>query len=114
MLLDSTANVDKTLKKELYQTRFRTPEYFWFSPETLELEGYHLVNQTYEAIITNEKGLLWSHILGLHLGIHNDQLRYFLASGELVPTPVEAAEQAEERAAQLAEQLRSLGIEPQA
>ncbi|MEO1126059.1 MAG: hypothetical protein AAFW84_09205 [Cyanobacteria bacterium J06635_15] len=48
-------------------------------------------------------------------------LRYFLASGELVLTPEEAAvqahaqtQQAEARAAKLAEQLKALGIEPEA
>jgi len=118
LLSDSTARVDKTLKKELYQTRFRTPEYFWFSPETLELEGYRLVNQTYEAIAPNEIGL-WSQVLGLYLGVQGDQLRYFSVSGELIPTPAEAAqqekiltEQAESRAEQLAEKLRRLGVDP--
>ena len=50
LLSDSTAKVDRTLKKELYQDRFRTPEYFWFSPETLELQGYRLTSQVYEEI----------------------------------------------------------------
>ena len=36
LLSASTSKVDRTLKKELYQNRFRTPEYFWFSPNTQE------------------------------------------------------------------------------
>ncbi len=30
ILSDSTANVDRKAKKELYQHTFRTPEYFWY------------------------------------------------------------------------------------
>jgi len=126
LLSDSTARIDRTLKKELYQNRFRTPEYFWFSPETLEFQGYRLVNLRYQPIQPNAEGLLWSYALDLYLGIDNGVLRYYTASGELVPTPEEAAaqaqmqmeqaqslaQQAESRANRLAEQLRNLGIEP--
>ncbi|HEY9625392.1 MAG TPA: Uma2 family endonuclease [Crinalium sp.] len=126
LLSDSTAQTDRNLKKELYQDRFRTPEYFWFSPETLEFAGYRLVNQRYELIPANPSGLLWSHSLGLYLGVQAGVLRYFTESGELVLSPEEEArqaqlqaehaqqqaQQAEARAARLAEQLRALGIEP--
>lgn len=119
LLSDSTAKVDRTLKKELYQTRFRTPEYFWFSPETLELEGYRLVDRVYEAIAPDEMGL-WSQVLGLYISVRNGQLRYVSPAGDLIPTPEEAAmqaqsqaQQASDRAEQLAEQLRKLGIEPE-
>ncbi|MEL6263533.1 MAG: Uma2 family endonuclease [Cyanobacteria bacterium J06626_6] len=113
LLSDSTARVDKTLKKELYQTRFRTPEYFWFSPETLEIEGYRLVNQVYERIQPDEIGY-WSQVLDLYLGVSEGQLRYFTEEGDRIPTPTEAAQQSTNRAEQLAEQLRRLGIEPEA
>lgn len=119
LLSDSTAQVDRTLKKELYQTRFRTPEYFWFSPETLELEGYRLVDRAYEAIASDEVGL-WSQVLGLYLSVRNGQLRYVSEDNELISTPEEAAmqaqaqaQQASDRAEQLAEQLKKLGIEPE-
>lgn len=119
LLSDSTAQTDKNLKKQLYQDRFRTPEYFWFSPETLEFKGYRLVNQHYEAIAPNEMGYCWSETLGLFLGVRDGMLRYFVASGTLLPTPEEAAirareavAQAEERSQRLAEQLRALGVEP--
>ena len=90
LLSDSTARVDRTLKKTLYQDRFRTPEYFWFSPETCEFEGYRLVNRHYEPISTNQRGHLWSEVLGLYLGVHQGDLRYFFENGELVPTLQEA------------------------
>jgi Uma2 family endonuclease len=56
LLSTFTAKVDHTLKKDLYQNRFRTPEYFWFSPETLEFQGFRLVGHEYEAINPNEHG----------------------------------------------------------
>ncbi|MEB3290029.1 MAG: Uma2 family endonuclease [Leptolyngbya sp.] len=114
LLSDSTAKTDKNLKKTLYQDRFRTPEYFWFSPETLEFEGYHLVDQRYQPIAPNPKGWLWSQVLGLYLGVQEGKLRYFTEAGERLPTPEEAAEQSEARAARLAEQLRAMGVEPEA
>ena len=127
LLSDSTAKVDRTLKKALYQTRFRTPEYFWFSPETLEIEGYRLVDRVYETIVPDKIGL-WSHVLGLYLSVRNGQLRYVSQDGTLIPTPEEAAtqaqaqaqqaqaqaQQASDRAEQLAEQLKRLGVDPEA
>jgi Uma2 family endonuclease len=112
LLSESTAKTDKNLKKELYQNRFRTPEYFLFSPDTLEFEGYHLVDQTYQEIMQNQAGWLWSSVLGLYLGVQDGRLRYFTKSGELVLTPEEAAEQAERRADRLAAQLKALGVDP--
>jgi len=120
LLSPATAQVDRTLKKTLYQDRFRTPEYFWFSPETLEFAGYRLAGRHYVEISPNDEGLLWSEVLGLYLGVQDNTLRYFQPSGELVPTPEEAAEQAqaqaqqaEARAARLAEQLKAFGIDPE-
>ncbi|MEA5534517.1 Uma2 family endonuclease [Crocosphaera sp. XPORK-15E] len=135
LLSESTADVDKTVKKDLYQNRFRTPEYFWFSPDTLEFAGFRLSQGQYEEISPNESGWLWSESLGLYLGLYQQQLRYFTLEGQLVPTPEEdaqqqirraeqaqqraeqaqqRAEQQQQRAEQLAAQLRELGIEPEA
>ena len=119
LLSTSTADTDRTLKRNLYQDRFRTPEYFWFSPDTLEFEGFRLVGHQYEPIAATANGWRWSEELELSLGIENKQLRYFTRDGDLVPTPDEAAiqerqraDQLAERADQLAEYLRSLGIDP--
>ncbi|MGD1866674.1 MAG: Uma2 family endonuclease [Phormidesmis sp.] len=135
LLSDSTARTDRNLKKALYQDRFRTPEYFWFSPETLEFEGYRLMNGIYEAIAPAENGYFCSQSQSLYLGVHQGQLRYFQPNGDLVLTPgeygVQSALQAEserqkaeserqkaaserQRAETLAAQLRKLGIEPEA
>jgi len=90
ILSDSTANIDRTKKKILYQNTFRTPNYFWFDPNTLELQGFRLIEGQYQAIAANEQGYLWSEQLGLYLGIFDRKLRYFTVDGQLVPTPQEA------------------------
>ena len=92
LLSPSTANIDRTTKKEIYQDIFRTPEYFWFSPNTLEFQGFELIRGEYEPIKPNEKGQLWSKQLQLFLGIHEQKLRFFTPEGELVPTPEESAQ----------------------
>ncbi|MCX8119982.1 MAG: Uma2 family endonuclease [Oscillatoriaceae bacterium SKW80] len=133
LLSESTAQTDKNFKKQLYQDIFRTPDYFWFAPESLEFAGFHLVDGIYQPIQPNASGRLWSHQLGLYLGIHEQKLRFFTSEGLLVPTPEEAAEAAQQqaqeerllkeaaqqqaqeerqRAEKLAAKLRSLGIDP--
>ena len=75
----------------MYENRFHTPEYFWFSPESLEFAGFKLVGNQYQEIVANQEGYLWSEVLDLYLGVVNSKLRYFTSEGELVPTPEEAA-----------------------
>ena len=120
LLSDSTARVDRQEKKDLYQNRFQTPEYFWFSPDDLELAGWRLDGGIYQPITANATGQLWSEQLELYLGLHQEQLRYFTATGELVLTLEEVAiqfqsiaEQERQRAETLAAQRQALGIEPQ-
>ncbi|MDB9475979.1 Uma2 family endonuclease [Dolichospermum circinale] len=133
ILSPSTANTDKEYKKEIYQNTFRTPDYFWFDPYTLEFAGFYLTNGKYQPLEPNEKGHLWSEQLGLYLGINQGLLRYFTPAGELVPTPEETAQEetrktaiqaqrAEKesqraewearRAERLAAKLRELNIDP--
>jgi hypothetical protein len=50
---------------------------------------------------------LWSHQLGLYLGIHQNYVRFFTREGKLVLTPEEDAER-------LAAKLRELNIDPEA
>ncbi|NJK30380.1 MAG: Uma2 family endonuclease [Acaryochloris sp. SU_5_25] len=130
LLSSSTATVDQGAKQKLYQDVWRVPDYFWFHPETMEFAGFHLVNGRYEAIIPTDKGWLWSEQLGLYLGIHEQQLRWLSADGDLIPLPEEQERRAKEQAQQRAEQaefretqvqqkqerlaafLRSQGIDP--
>lgn len=111
ILSDSTADTDRGLKKEIYQETFRTPNYFWFDPNSLEFKGFNLVTGKYEAIEPNEQGWLWSEQLGLYLGIHQSQLRFFTSQSQLVPTPEELAEREKQRAERLTQKLRDLGVD---
>jgi Uma2 family endonuclease len=116
LLSSATATVDRGKKKDLYQDVWRVPNYFWFHPETLEFAGFNLVNGHYEAVEPTETGWLWSEQLELYLGIHERQLRWFTAQGQLVPLPEEAERQAkeqlQERTRKLEDFLRSQGIDP--
>lgn len=134
ILSDSTAKTDRGLKKQLYQDIFRTPDYFWFDPYTLEFAGFQLNYRQYVAIAPNDNGWLWSNELQLYLGIFNEQLRFFTPEGDLVPIPEEAevisnqraeterqrAQQAEadlqaerQRSDFLLQKLQELGIDPE-
>lgn len=133
ILSNSTAKIDRSLKKQLYQDVFHTPEYFWFDPVTLEFQGFTLVQGRYQPVQANAQDYLWSQQLELYLGIHQNQLRFFTAEGQLVHVPEEAviqeqqradreqqranqeqqrAEQEQQRADRLATKLRELGIDP--
>lgn len=110
ILSPSTAKIDRGQKKQIYQDIFRTPDYFWFDPETLELQGFRLMEGQYQAIEPTDRGWLWSDRLGLFLGIYQQQLRYFNREGELIPTPAEVAKQERQEkvlALQQIEQLKS-------
>ncbi len=127
-LSDSTAKTDRSFKKTLYQDVFRTPDYFWFDPDSLEFEGFHLQNGVYEPIPLNGDGHRWSEELDLFLGVLDGKLRFFSPEGRLVPTPEEVARAerqqvvAERRRAEAAQteserlraKLRALGVDPDA
>ncbi|MBN3899935.1 MAG: Uma2 family endonuclease [Nostoc sp. NOS(2021)] len=112
ILSDSTGETDKGLKKQIYQDIFRTPDYFWFDPETLEFSGYHLLDGKYQLLEPNPQGWLWSQQLGLYLGVYQENLRFYTPEGELVPTPEEVAQQQKQRSDRLAAKLRELNIDP--
>ncbi len=118
LLSNSSQKVDKTTKKELYQDTFRTPEYFWFHPETLEFQGFRLMSSKYQPIKATDEGWLWSEQLELFLGVSDSKLRYFTQDKQLVVTPEERAAAAEQQAAaaqqrveELLAKLKDLGIE---
>ena len=99
ILSESTANTDRTKKKRIYQDIFRTPEYFWFDPYSLEFQGFRLAEGgRYRPIEANEFGWLWSQQLELYLGIVEQKLRFLTPEGDLVPAPSEAAIQEQLRA----------------
>jgi len=91
LLSESTEEIDREIKFQLYRDRFETKEYFWFSPEKLEFAGFKLVGNRYQEIDPNEKDWLWSEVLDLYLGVEDGKLRYFTADGEKVASPEEDA-----------------------
>ena len=134
ILSPKTAATDRGLKKQIYQDIFRTPDYFWFDPVSLEFKGFQLVGGQYQELQPNPQGWLWSQQLGLFWGIYERQLRFFTPNDELVETPeavatiaqqeLSAAQQelaiAQQKLAQerdqrerLADRLRELGLDPE-
>ena len=122
LLSPSTAEVDRTEKKTLYQSVWRVPEYFWFDPVSLEFRGFSLTHGIYEPIVSTSEGWLWSEELGIYLGIAADRLRLFAVDGQIIPFPEEAAEQradlemqraerAEAKLARWEEKLREMGVD---
>ncbi|AGY60312.1 Uma2 family endonuclease [Gloeobacter kilaueensis] len=135
ILSESTAEIDRGLKKQIYQDVLRVPEYFWFDPQSQELCGFHLVEGQYEPLEVSESGRLWSGQLELFFGVPEDRLRLLTADGTVIPTPMERALEAEQqvlqeqqravqaeqqvvqerqRAERLAQRLRELGLDPDA
>jgi hypothetical protein len=102
ILSETTRTVDKTTKKEIYATRLRVPEYFWYDPFSGERAGWVLHSSTYEPIIPDEHDGLPSQVLGLilvrwqgvHEGVEATWLRWATRDGVVIPTPQEAADAA--------------------
>lgn len=130
LMSSSTAQIDKTIKKELYEKTFHTLDYFIYDPfDADSLVGWHLnAQRQYEQISPNEQGWLWCETLGLWLGLWEGQirrepptdscfwLRFYDQVGNLIALQEEVAKQAQQRAEQeyqraerLAARLRELG-----
>jgi flagellar biosynthesis GTPase FlhF len=72
MLSETTAEYDRTEKKELYR-QLGVQEYFWYNPDPspqrpFEFAGWQLEEGEYAAVEANERGWRWSEVLGLWLG----------------------------------------------
>lgn len=108
LLSPSTAEIDRTVKKDLYARTFRTPEYFLYDRDTQGIEGFRLRGDTYQPLRPNSHGRLWSQELGLELGFwrgvqgvqmqETTWVRLFNPDGRLIPTPAERAEAEHQRA----------------
>ncbi|NEO25709.1 MAG: hypothetical protein F6K03_02115, partial [Kamptonema sp. SIO4C4] len=113
LMSSSTANIDLTTKKELYQNTFRTPDYLVYNPfDPNSLQGWHLSEtQEYQELSPNENGWLWCETLGLWVGVWEGTiqrettqwLRFFDQEGNLVLLPAEAERQQAERERQQTE-----------
>lgn len=110
ILSPKTADTDRGLKKQIYQDIWRTPNYFWFDPQTLEFKGFELLGGRYQELNPNENGWLWSQQLELYLGIYESKMRFFTVDGQLISSPEEAA-QKEQKQRQKAEQQREEALQ---
>ena len=106
LLSPSTAEKDRTEKRDLYARVFRTAEYFLYDPDARLLEGLRLAGRSYRPIQPDETGRLWSEQLGVFLGLwhgiveerEHDWIRLFRRDGTLIPIPEEEAEAQRQRA----------------
>lgn len=110
MLSPSTAEKDRTEKRDLYARVFGTAEYFLYDPGTRTLEGLSLSGRSYQPILPDEKGRFWSEQLGVLVGLWQGTVegrkddwwvRLFRPDGSLVPTSEERADAAEAELARL-------------
>lgn len=108
VLSTRTSALDRGLKKQVYQDVFRTPDYFWFDPESKEFAGFHAVDGQYQPLPKDAHGRMHSAQLGLLLGVHEGMVRFFTEQGEILPSAPELSERNEK----LAAKLRELGIDP--
>lgn len=108
LLSESTARLDKTEKKQIYQNRLRVPEYYWYDPFTADWAGFTLQKGVYQPIRPDKAGRLLSSQMNLALvrwdGTYGDVearwLRWATLDGALLPTGREWAEQEWKRAEQ--------------
>jgi Uma2 family endonuclease len=92
LLSRSTAELDRTVKKDVYEKTFRTPNYYCYDPATQKLEGWELLGGQYEPLTPNEQGRLWSSVLRLWVGTWRGEylrqpgtwLRFFDELGQVV------------------------------
>jgi Uma2 family endonuclease len=113
----TTAEEDLGPKKNLYEQVFKTFEYFCVNPDGHTLQGWRLVETRYVPLQPNERGWLWAESLQLWLGFQEGSfqgtqdiwVRFFEASGALVPTSGEVA--AAERKRAEAERARADAVE---
>ena len=111
LLSESTAEEDRTTKKDVYERVFKTSDYFCYDPFTQRLEGWQLLKHRYQPLPANERGWLWSEELQLWLGRWDGPyqnrvetwLRFYDVQGNVVPLFAEAERQRAETERQRAE-----------
>ena len=100
LLSPSTADDDYGVKKGIYQDVFKTSEYFLYTPQSEAIDGFRLLDNSYQPIVRSPERRLWSRELEVEIGIWNGQyedvtgpwLRLFHPDGRLVPTKEERVE----------------------
>ena len=101
IMSESTAHIDRTVKKELYDRTFNTPEYYLMDPDTNRFESWQKTRGQYELFPPEPDGMVWSRQLELHFGLWfgdyrtiRDRfwLRFFDVHGNLIPAEREKEE----------------------
>ncbi len=136
LLSESTADIDKTEKKLIYQNRMRVPEYFWYDPfNPNDWAGFTLRDGIYQPLSRTTDNRYISQQLKLALmlwegdyrGVNTSWLRWANLEGDVLPTELELSEKskqeaqlakqeaqsAKQKAEQLAAKLRELGVNPE-
>ncbi|XZN99092.1 MAG: Uma2 family endonuclease [Microcoleus sp.] len=123
LMSPSTAEVDLTTKKDIYERKLKTQDYFVYNPKNpSSLRGWELINRRYQSLSPNQQGRLYCESLGLWLGVWEGQiencqgtwLRFFDNDGNLVLMGDEAETQrAELERQQKEEAIQQLEIEKQ-
>jgi Uma2 family endonuclease len=99
LLSPTTAEMDRTIKKALYEKTFHTHEYVCYDPDTEQLQGWRLnARSRYRTIRLDSRGRLWLDELQMWLGTWRGKyqgadmawLRFFDDQGNLVLTADEA------------------------
>jgi len=112
LLSKTTAKMDRTVKKQLYERTFRTPDYFCYDPATEKLEGWRIGRKgRYQAIRPNQRGWLWCEGLelwvgpwtGTHMGVEGVYPRFYDRQEKLALTAAEGERQQVETEKQRAE-----------
>jgi Uma2 family endonuclease len=102
LLSPTTAGIDRTEKKELYERTFRTAEYICYDPDKKRIEGWRMnARRRYQDILPNDRGWLWSEELGLWIGswhgvyaaMESDWPRFFTPNSQLVLNGAESEHQ---------------------
>ncbi|MBW4616294.1 MAG: Uma2 family endonuclease [Desmonostoc vinosum HA7617-LM4] len=122
---DGSEERDKTPwtgKFWIYEQVIRPAFYGIYEVKKASVEVYELVGGKYQLLAANERGHYQIAPMEVELGIWQGEyqnvelpwLRWWDLQGNLLLTGDERAEQERQRADRLAEQLRSLGVEPEA
>jgi Uma2 family endonuclease len=96
LLSPTTKNQDLGKKKDLYESTFRTREYYCFDHDQIKVYGWRLEGSKYKEIEPDENGFMESEVLGYKLGVWKGKyldediyLRFFHNDLTLVPTQAE-------------------------
>ena len=86
IMSDSTKNIDKIDKKELYEQTFKTQEYYIYDPFSQEFEGYRLSGLHYKTVLPDKKRRIFSPVTDLWLVIEDNCLRWMTLNGYVLPS----------------------------